>query len=202
MLASRSLTSRYVVQNALLHFDGERYRLLTSCIMILMPNVAMWLIEIVDDYSLSSRRTQLEVVHRETSEQSRSVAHGPFWHPDYFDRYHAQTNDHLAQTSRVCRAVSGKGRIWRVTPSEWMWSSARFRKSEDHEQGLEARGPARRDLRRQIELAPHRDMVGRLGQAAIGLVDARRRPAVGAFGRQQQVVDAEARGRCCQAPAW
>ena len=43
-----------------------------------------------------------------------------------------------------------------------------------------------------VELAPDRDMVGRLGLAALVLVDADGREAVGGLRREQQMVDAQA----------
>src|SRR5215203_7197755 len=47
-------------------------------------------------------------------------------------------------------------------------------------------------LRRQIQLAPHRYVVGRVGQAAYGLVDAGGGEPVGGLRREQEMVDTQA----------
>src|SRR6266545_8048974 len=45
---------------------------------------------------------------------------------------------------------------------------------------------------RQIQLAPHRNVVGRVGPAAFGLVDAGGGEPIGGLRREQEVVDAQA----------
>ncbi len=72
-----------LVQNALLHFDGDRYRLLAWCIM---PNHVHTLIETHEGFPLG------EVLHSWKSftghEANKIVGrNGEFWQRDYFDRY-------------------------------------------------------------------------------------------------------------------
>jgi len=111
-----------LVQAALLHFDGDRYRLLAWC---LMPNHAHVVIEIVADNSLSDIvRSWKSFTARHANELlGRS---GSFWHPDYFDRY-IRNEHHLARTvdyvenNPVTAGLAG-------SPEDWSWSSARFRR--------------------------------------------------------------------------
>ncbi|MDN5871188.1 MAG: transposase [Nitrococcus sp.] len=73
-----------IVQTALLHFDGSRYRLLAWCVM---PNHVHVLLELAEtDYSLSA------IVHSWKSYTVRKINKeldraGTLWMPDYFDRY-------------------------------------------------------------------------------------------------------------------
>jgi putative transposase len=72
-----------LVQNALLHFDGDRCRLLAWCVM---PNHVHVVIEILGNHSLSDivRSWKSFTSRRANVQLGRS---GPFWHADYFDRY-------------------------------------------------------------------------------------------------------------------
>jgi putative transposase len=106
-----------MVQNALLHFDGERYRLLAWCIM---PNHVHVVIEILNQSlgdtvrswkSFSARRANLIL--------GRS---GAFWHADYFDRYmrdekHLEDTVNYVESNPVKAGLAGEAR-------GWPWSSA------------------------------------------------------------------------------
>ncbi len=72
-----------LVQNALLHFDGERYRLLAWC---LMPNHVHVVAEAIDGHSLSKI---VQSWRSFTARQANAALGrtGAFWHPDYFDRF-------------------------------------------------------------------------------------------------------------------
>ena len=72
-----------VVRDALLHFDGERYRLLA---WVIMPNHVHAVIEILPGFPLDG------VIHSWKSFTSKRVNRlsgrtGAFWMGDYFDRY-------------------------------------------------------------------------------------------------------------------
>jgi REP element-mobilizing transposase RayT len=113
-----------IVQDALLHFDGERYRLIAWC---LMPNHVHVVIEIVDGYSLTDivRSWKSFSARRANSELGRT---GRFWHPDYFDRY-MRDERHFAQTVEYVELNPVKAGLASAA-DEWLWSSAYFRKSE------------------------------------------------------------------------
>jgi putative transposase len=112
-----------LVQDALLHFDGERYRLLAWC---LMPNHVHIVFEMFDDYSLSDIIGSCKsfTARRANARLGRS---GPFWHPDYFDRY-MRDEDHLSRTIDYVEQNPVKAGLV-GTAIEWLWSSASFRRA-------------------------------------------------------------------------
>lgn len=79
----RSPTVAAIVEDALLHFDGERYRLLAWCIM---PNHVHALAEMVEGHRLP------DVVHSWKSFTAKEInrllrREGEIWMVDYFDRF-------------------------------------------------------------------------------------------------------------------
>jgi putative transposase len=112
-----------LVQDALLHFDSERYRLIAWC---LMPNHVHVVIEIVDGHSLTDivRSWKSFTARKANSQLGRS---GPFWHPDYFDRY-MRNEEHLARTVEYVELNPVKAGLVNVADA-WLWSSARLRRS-------------------------------------------------------------------------
>jgi REP element-mobilizing transposase RayT len=102
------------VENAILHFDGERYRLLAWCIM---PNHVHVVVEPIADHALGA------IIHSWKSfsaKQANGVLRrsGPFWHRDYFDRFIRDEN-HLARTvdyvenNPVKAGLASKPQAWR-----------------------------------------------------------------------------------------
>ena len=112
-----------LVQDALLHFDSDRYRLIAWC---LMPNHVHVVIEIVDGHSLTDivRSWKSFTARKANYQLGRS---GPFWHPDYFDRY-MRNEEHLARTVEYVELNPVKAGLVNVADA-WLWSSARFRRS-------------------------------------------------------------------------
>ncbi len=110
-----------LVQEALLHFDGERYRLLAWC---LMPNHVHVVIEMLDGHSLSDivRSWKSFTARLANSKLGRR---GPFWHADYFDRF-MRNEVHLAQTIEYVENNPVKAGLAQL-PAEWEWSSGRQR---------------------------------------------------------------------------
>jgi len=113
-----------LVQDALLHFDGNRYRLLAWC---LMPNHVHVIIEIVDTHSVSDtvRGWKSFTARRANEILGRS---GSFWHPDYFDRY-MRNAGHLERTIAYVEnnpVTAGLA----ASADDWPWSSAAFRKRQ------------------------------------------------------------------------
>jgi REP element-mobilizing transposase RayT len=112
-----------LVQDSLLYFDGERYRLLAWC---LMPNHAHVVIEAVPGHSLSDVvRGWKSYSARRANERLRRT--GRFWHPDYFDRY-MRNEDHLVRTIDYVEHNPVKAGLAAVA-TDWIWSSASFRSS-------------------------------------------------------------------------
>lgn len=122
-----------IVQNALLHFDGERYRLLA---WVVMPNHVHALVESVDGFllarivqswkSFTARRINEWVeevgecragARRSTGPQSRG-----FWQRDYWDRY-IRNDDHYHTVVRYIEENPVKAGL-ATAAQNWPWSSA------------------------------------------------------------------------------
>ena len=117
----RSPAIAALVEQALLHFDGERYRLLAWC---LMPNHVHVVIEIAEGASLG------DIVGSWKSFTARRANRmigrsGPFWHVDYFDRY-MRDEAHLQRTIDYVENNPVKAGLARE-PADWSWSSAHHR---------------------------------------------------------------------------
>ncbi|RME89457.1 MAG: hypothetical protein D6766_14700, partial [Verrucomicrobia bacterium] len=112
-----------LVENALLHFDGQRYRLLAWCVM---PNHVHVLIETRQGWPLA------DVVHSwksfTASEANKLLGRsGPFWFREYHDRY-IRNAEHYAQTVRYIEANPVKAGLVKLA-SEWPFGSARRKAS-------------------------------------------------------------------------
>lgn len=109
-----------LVQENLLHFDGQPYRVLAWCIM---PNHVHTVVEIW--------QTPLaELLHSWKSYTSKAASNvlgrtGHFWQDEYFDRY-IRDEGHLRKAVRYVENNPVKAHLARV-PAEWPWSSARWR---------------------------------------------------------------------------
>jgi REP element-mobilizing transposase RayT len=114
-----------LVEDALLHFDGERYRLLAWCVM---PNHVHALVEIRERFPLAS------VVQSWKSFTSKAAnallgRGGKFWMHDYFDRYIRDAH-HLARAVAYIEENPVKAGLARAA-HEWRWSSARRNAERD-----------------------------------------------------------------------
>lgn len=110
-----------IMQMALLHFDGQRYRLLEWCVM---PNHVHVLIHCSFGISLG------EIVRSWKTFVSRRInqltgRRGQFWALDYHDRY-IRDLDHLANARAYIRNNPVKAGLCQ-RPEDWRWSSADFR---------------------------------------------------------------------------
>jgi len=110
-----------MVQNSLLHFDGERYRLLA---WVVMPNHFHLLATALPGHSLS------EIMHsiksytaHEANKMLRRT--GQFWMEDYFDRY-IRDAQHFSNTVKYIENNPVKARLC-TKPEDWPYSSAWFR---------------------------------------------------------------------------
>ena len=107
-----------LVENALLYFDGQRYRL---CEWVVMPNHVHVLVEILGSWRLR------EVLHSWKSFTSKEAGKllgpgGRFWQEDYFDRYIRDT-EHYSRTVEYIRQNPVKAGLAQI-PEAWHFSSA------------------------------------------------------------------------------
>ena len=110
-----------IVEKALLHFDGHRYRLLD---WVIMPNHVHLLIETFAAHTLS------DVVHFWKSFTAKEINRrmgrtGEVWQREYFDRY-------IRDDQHFCRVVDYMGnnpvKAGLVScPSDWSYGGARYR---------------------------------------------------------------------------
>jgi REP element-mobilizing transposase RayT len=112
-----------LMQNALLHFDGERYKLLAWCVM---PNHVHVMYEKMD-YSL------LKVAHTWKSFTAHSINRllsrtGEVWEREGYDRFirnetHFRNVQHYIEENPVAAGLV-------KTAADWRFSSAAFRKGQ------------------------------------------------------------------------
>ena len=112
-----------VVQNALLHFDGGRYRLLA---WVVMPNHVHVLIETLPGFPLGSVVRSWKSF---TAKQANRLLNrtGPFWMEDYFDRF-IRDEPHLIAAIDYAEQNPVKAGLMPAA-EEWRWSSAGARAS-------------------------------------------------------------------------
>jgi putative transposase len=119
--ALREATCAEFVQDAMLHSDGERYRLIAWCIM---PNHVHAIIEQAEGFPLG------DVVQSWKSAASHKInAHlareGRLWRREYFDRF-MRDDDHLAATIAYVEDNPVRAKLVNVA-ADWRFSSARLR---------------------------------------------------------------------------
>jgi len=110
-----------MVEAALLHFDGERYRLLAWCVM---PNHVHVLMETLEGFPLADMLHSWKSFSAKQANKILGRA-GEFWQREYFDRYirHAE---HFQQAIVYIEENPVKAGLAKVK-TEWPWSSARAR---------------------------------------------------------------------------
>jgi REP element-mobilizing transposase RayT len=110
-----------LVENSLLHFDGERYVLLAWCIM---PNHVHVLVETKVGLPLASilQTWKSFIAHKANTLLSRT---GEFWQREYLDRY-VRNAEHYERVVAYIEENPVKARLAKLR-TEWPWSSAKFR---------------------------------------------------------------------------
>ncbi len=108
-----------IVESALRHFDGERYRLLA---WVCMPNHAHVLIETIAGFPLSKIMHSWKSFTANEINRLRGTA-GTVWAPDYHDRYirnaeHYERAVHYIEQNPVKAGLTAR-------PQDWLFSSAR-----------------------------------------------------------------------------
>ncbi|MFL6292456.1 MAG: REP-associated tyrosine transposase [Thermoanaerobaculia bacterium] len=111
------------VEDALLHFDGQRYRLIAWCVM---PNHVHALIETWESWPLANvlHSWKSYTAHMANQILRRS---GDFWFREYFDRF-IREERHFANAVKYIEENPVKAGLAR-RPEEWRWSSSWWRKS-------------------------------------------------------------------------
>lgn len=110
-----------IVEDALLHFDNERYFLLS---WVIMPNHVHVLVKIIDGYILSDivhswKRYSARMINR------KLVRTGRLWQREYWDRY-IRSEDHLNNAINYIHMNPVKAGFV-DNPENWQFSSARRR---------------------------------------------------------------------------
>ncbi len=110
-----------MVENALLFFDGQRYRLLN---WVIMPNHVHVLVETVESHPLS------EILHSwksYTAQEANKILgrKDAFWQREYFDRY-IRDESHFAACAEyihqnpVKAGLVGRAENWRFSSAWWL----------------------------------------------------------------------------------
>ncbi len=109
-----------IVEDALLHFDGERYRLIAWTIM---PNHVHVLIEVMAEQSIGNvvsswKRFSARMANRVLGRS------GPFWQDDYWDTYIRNERHFESALSYIANNPVKAGLA--KTPADWPWGHARL----------------------------------------------------------------------------
>lgn len=107
-----------IVAQALMRFDGERYRLLAWCIM---PNHVHVLVQQHEGWPLGAMVKSWKTFSARAINKQLG-RDGAFWASDYFDRY-MRDPDQVEAARFYIEANPVKAGL-RQTPSDWRWSSA------------------------------------------------------------------------------
>jgi REP element-mobilizing transposase RayT len=107
-----------LVEQALFYFDGDRYRLISWCIMLNHVHV---IVEIMEGYSLAAimHSWKSYIAHKANMFLQRS---GPFWFREYYDRY-IRNDEHFADAVEYVENNPVKAGLVNLK-KEWRWSSA------------------------------------------------------------------------------
>ena len=110
-----------LVEQALLRFDGERYRLIA---WVVMPNHVHGLVETFEGYPLPG------ILHTWKSFTASAAnallgRKGAFWFPDYFDRF-IRDERHLSSAIAYIHDNPVKAGLV-IEPAAWPFTSARIR---------------------------------------------------------------------------
>ena len=110
-----------IMQNALLHFDGDRYRLLEWCVM---PNHVHILVYCPEGSRLGDLVKTWKTFSAREINRLLGIQ-GSLWAKDYHDRY-IRDEEHLANARAYIRNNPVKAGLCEK-PKDWPWSSAGHR---------------------------------------------------------------------------
>ncbi|HRH46578.1 MAG TPA: transposase, partial [Pyrinomonadaceae bacterium] len=111
-----------VVQETLLKFDGEKYKLIG---WVIMPNHVHLLIKVLAENSLS---VIMHSIKSFTAHEANKILNkkGRFWSKEYFDRF-IRDEKHFFQTVRYIEMNPVKAKLCQE-PSDWKFSSGFYKK--------------------------------------------------------------------------
>jgi putative transposase len=115
------------VENALLHFDGQRYHLIAWCIM---PNHVHGLVETYGSWPLAHVLHSWKSYTAHTANQILGCS-GDFWFREYHDRFIRDERHFANAVDYIEQNPVKAGLVYR--PEEWRWSSAWRRRGEPGE---------------------------------------------------------------------
>jgi 4-hydroxyproline epimerase len=145
-----------LVQNALLRFDGERYRLFA---WVVMPNHVHALVQVL-------AVPLAKILHSWKAFTSLNVNRilqrtGPLWQVEYFDRY-MRDLEHFRKTVRYIENNPVKAGLVKE-PAEWPWTSAHYiNPKQDRSAGVQP-AKALAEIRADAELETGPDQANRAG---------------------------------------
>jgi REP element-mobilizing transposase RayT len=111
-----------IVQDALLHFDGERYRMIA---WVVMPNHVHALFQTMEGWSMntavSSWKTfTANAIGRIVRQPDEPAPH--VWHPEFWDRFIRDQKHFASVLNYIHNNPVKAGLVSR--PEDWLWSSA------------------------------------------------------------------------------
>lgn len=110
-----------IVEDALLYFDGERYRLIA---WVVMPNHVHVVIEMFEGFMLS-RIVQSWKSFTANAANKVLGRQGAFWQPDYFDRF-IRGAEHLERAVNYVEYNPVKAGLVEMR-EDWLFGSGRYR---------------------------------------------------------------------------
>lgn len=114
-----------IVEDALLYFNGTRYRMIAWCVM---PNHVHALFETLPGHALGR---VIKSWKSHTANKINLALHrsGSLWYPDYFDRF-IRDGRHFDNALNYIEANPVKAGLV-IKAEDWKFSSARLRKDKD-----------------------------------------------------------------------
>ncbi len=109
-----------MVEEALLHWDGKRYRMLA---WVVMPNHVHTVFEMIEGWPLGEVMKRFKSYTGHEADRILGIE-GHFWYPDYRDRY-VRNVDHLQNVIHYIHENPVKAGLVEKA-EDWLRSSARF----------------------------------------------------------------------------
>ena len=111
-----------IVQDSLLHFDGERYRMIA---WVVMPNHVHALFQTLNEWSMNSvvrawKTFTANAIGQRVRQPNEPAPH--VWHPEFWDRF-IRDEKHFANAMAYIHNNPVKAGLV-AHPEQWLWSSA------------------------------------------------------------------------------